>query len=350
MSLVDTYRRNITRKRETLSKLASERAKESTKIANGKKKIDTARQAINRTKSQSVISNRLKEIGRAEKENTDAYKKIAIIDGKMSKLEKEISDDQKRLDREQEKEQANRLKKEVEVQRKAQRQIESMSKTIKTYENQQFEMQGQIEAMKRAPERITVLFLAANPKNTNSLRLDEEAREIQEKIRKSEFRDTIIFESRWAVRTMDIIQAINEVDPDIIHFSGHGDENGELVFEDTYGNAKLVTKDAMTQTISTVSDKIRFIFFNACFSAEQAKSIVGHINAAIGMNKPIGDKAAITFAAQFYSSIGFGKSIKTAYEQAKASLMLEGINEEDTPELYVKSELSSDEIYLVQPG
>lgn len=268
----------------------------------------------------------------------------------MSKLEKEISDDQKRLDREQEKEQANRLKKEVEVQRKAQRQIESMSKTIKTYENQQFEMQGQIEAMKRAPERITVLFLAANPKNTNSLRLDEEAREIQEKIRKSEFRDTIIFESRWAVRTMDIIQAINEVDPDIIHFSGHGDENGELVFEDTYGNAKLVTKDAMTQTISTVSDKIRFIFFNACFSAEQAKSIVGHINAAIGMNKPIGDKAAITFAAQFYSSIGFGKSIKTAYEQAKASLMLEGINEEDTPELYVKSELSSDEIYLVQPG
>ena len=57
----------------------------------------------------------------------------------MSKLEKEISDDQKRLDREQEKEQANRLKKEVEVQRKAQRQIESMSKTIKTYENQQFE-------------------------------------------------------------------------------------------------------------------------------------------------------------------------------------------------------------------
>lgn len=76
MSLVDTYRRNITRKRETLSKLASERAKESTKIANAKKKIDTARQAINRTKSQSVISNRLKEIGRAEKENTDAYKKL----------------------------------------------------------------------------------------------------------------------------------------------------------------------------------------------------------------------------------------------------------------------------------
>ena len=66
--------------------------------------------------------------------------------------------------------------------------------------------------------------------------------------------------------------------------------------------------------------------------------------------KPIGDKAAITFAAQFYSSIGFGKSIKTAYEQAKASLMLEGINKEDTPELYDKSELSSDEIYLIQPG
>ena len=52
-----------------------------------------------------------------------------------------------------------------------------------------------------------------------------------------------------------------------------------------------------------------------------------HVDVAIGMNTSIGDEAALVFASQFYSSIGFGKSIKTAFDQAKAALMLEGIPE-----------------------
>lgn len=44
---------------------------------------------------------------------------------------------------------------------------------------------------------------------------------------------------------------------------------------------------------------------------------------SIGMNTSIGDDAARVFAAQFYSSIGFGLSIQKAFDQAKAALMLE---------------------------
>lgn len=273
-----------------------------------------------------------------------------MIEGKISKLEKEIANEQKRLNQEQEREQKRQLRKEADIQRKTQRQIDSVRRTLQLHENKQSDMQEQLDALRSLPERITVLFLAANPKDTNSLRLGEEAREIQEKIRKSEYRDTITFESRWAVRTRDILEAINEVKPDIIHFSGHGDEHGDLVFENESGGFKLVKKEAMASTISTVSDKVRFMFFNACFSAEQAETIVEHIDAAIGMTNSISDEAAITFSAQFYSSVGFGKSVKTAFEQARASLMLEGIEEEDTPELYVKPELSPDEIYLVRPA
>ena len=232
---------------------------------------------------------------------------------------------------------------------KKQRQIDSVNRTLQLHESVQSNMQDQIEALRKLPEKITVLFLAANPKHTDALRLDEEAREIQERIRRSEYRDTITFESRWAVRTGDIIEAINEVKPDIIHFSGHGNEYGDLVFENEYGEPKTVKKEAMASTIITVSDKVRFMFFNACFSAEQAESIVEHIDAAIGMTDSIGDSAAVAFAAQFYSSIGYGRNIRTAFDQARANLMLEGINEEDTPKLYVKLGLSADDIYLVRP-
>ena len=60
------------------------------------------------------------------------------------------------------------------------------------------------------------------------------------------------------------------------------------------------------------------------------RAVVKHVEAAVGMTVDIGDDAARVFAAQFYSSIGFGHSIKRAFEQAKAALMLEGIPEENT--------------------
>lgn len=43
------------------------------------------------------------------------------------------------------------------------------------------------------------------------------------------------------------------------------------------------------------------------------------------MNKAIEDEAARVFAAQFYSAIGFGYSIRVAFDQAIAALTLEGI-------------------------
>ena len=79
-------------------------------------------------------------------------------------------------------------------------------------------------------DKLTILFLAANPQDTQKLALDQEVRSITEAIRKSEGRDGIEFFSRWAVQSLDILQAINETDPEIIHFSGHGSEKGEIVW------------------------------------------------------------------------------------------------------------------------
>ena len=50
--------------------------------------------------------------------------------------------------------------------------------------------------IKKIPESITILFLASNPIDTPSLRLDAKSRAIQEVIRKSDYRDTIRFENR----------------------------------------------------------------------------------------------------------------------------------------------------------
>ena len=44
-----------------------------------------------------------------------------------------------------------------------------------------------------SPPIKTILVLAANPKATTSLRLDQEVRDISESLRRSQYRDPILF-------------------------------------------------------------------------------------------------------------------------------------------------------------
>jgi hypothetical protein len=61
---------------------------------------------------------------------------------------------------------------------------------------------------------------------------------------------------------------------------------------------------------STIDTKCRAItlILNACFSEVQADAISQHIKYVIGMNKAIGDTAAIEFSIGFYDALGAGET------------------------------------------
>lgn len=350
MPIIDTYRNNLLRKRDELSKLSSEKSRASEKRSQQKQKIISASNAIKRTSSQSTVRTKTAEIERAEKEIASIDKSIAELDKKIAQKEKEIAAEERKINSEEEKIRKRQLQEDKKRQQENERTLKKLNQAIETQKKQQEAMMVDIDALKAVPETITVLFFATNPNGTSQLRLDEEARSIQEMIRKSEHRDSISFVTRWAVRPLDILQAINEINPDVIHFSGHGAVSGDLILENTDGSPKPVTKEAITQTIMSSSDKIHLLFFNACFSYEQAQEIVQHVDAAIGMTTSIGDEAACTFAAQFYSSLGFGHSLKKAFEQAKGAMMLVSPTEADTPALYTKEGIDADTTYIVRPA
>jgi hypothetical protein len=174
---------------------------------------------------------------------------------------------------------------------------------------------------------IRVLFLAANPTGTTSLNLASELRKITETVRAADFRDRLDLISRWAVRPSDLMQHIYTDKPLIVHFSGHGTKANELVLEDDDGNPKPVSKDALHALFKSLRGKIRVVFLNACFSQLQAEAVCDIIECAIGMNAAVPDKTAIVFAAAFYRAIGFGQSVQAAFDQAKAALLLEGLDD-----------------------
>jgi len=344
------YRHNVQSKREEISRLMQEKAREQKKVADLSTKINAASQAMSRTKNTNTIQTKLKDIERYQNELANVEKKLADFETKISSKQKALSDEEKKVAREEERELNKRILDARKQEQEHQKRMTEMQRTLLKHDRLHMETRSALERLQQLPERIVVLFLAANPLDQPQLRLDEEARAIADMIRKARHRDSVKLESCWAVRPMDVLQALNEFSPAIVHFSGHGSTDDEIVFQDAQGNAKMVSKDAIVQTMMASSESIRLVFFNTCYSRNQAEAVVEHVEAAIGMNTSIGDEAARVFASQFYSSIGFGHSVKKAFDQAKALLMMEGIREEDTPELFVHNGFDSEKLVIVRPN
>jgi len=185
----------------------------------------------------------------------------------------------------------------------------------------------------------TILFLSANPKNMPALRLDEAVRDIREGIKQGRESGRFVIERREAVRPSDLQQIIRDVNPWIVHFSGHGKGEAGLVFEDKSGRVQCIQSAALAGLFKLFSHSIECVVLNACYSEEQAEAIAAHINHTIGMSQEIGNRAAIAFSTSFYSAIAAGKSIEIAYEFGLNSIQLEGSTEHLTPVLKKKAGL-----------
>jgi CHAT domain len=186
----------------------------------------------------------------------------------------------------------------------------------------------------------SILLLAANPKGTVSLRLQEEEREIKERLRLAGY-GKVPINSTGATRTRDIQQAMLDFKPQIVHFTGHGAGKNGLAFEDGTGQPKLVDSDALADLFKLFSRHVECVVLNACYSQVQAEAIAQHIDYVIGMSQEIGDRAAIEFSVGFYTALGAGEPIEFAYKLGCNAIQLEGILEHLTPILFLgKKELA----------
>lgn len=183
-----------------------------------------------------------------------------------------------------------------------------------------------------------ILILSANPKNRERLRLDEEVRDIREALRRSTYRDQFQIEPMPAVRSRDVRRIMLEFEPNIVHFCGHGEQNG-LMIEDEQGNSTLIESDTLEKLFDLLKQHVECVLLNSCYSAIQAKAIHKHIKYVIGMPSGINDRAAIEFAVGFYDGLGAGRNFKDAYEFGKNAI--NGIPDEFIPILLERNNNTS---------
>lgn len=176
--------------------------------------------------------------------------------------------------------------------------------------------------------KVRILFLAADPLSLSGsekrLELDGDVRRIQDRMEEAErdYGRTLKFLWRLAVRSDELTRALRQTRPDIVHFSGHGGEDGlYLMAPDGYG-AQQVDPAALTRIFQVFPNRVRLVVLSACHSKAQAEAIADVVGCAIGTPGRIMDLAAIQFNAEFYRAVACGESVQAAFDQASAEVGL----------------------------
>ena len=138
--------------------------------------------------------------------------------------------------------------------------------------------------------------------------------------------------------------------PDVLHFVGHGNEDGLLLWAD---DAPALVSAATLRTVLQQAESVKLIFINACLagSVDGARPFAGiahqllqsGLPAVIAMRYEILDRSAASFASGFYEALVSGQGrghIDAAVSTARNNLYINDPNRVDyaTPILWLNAE------------
>ncbi|MFN0200506.1 MAG: CHAT domain-containing protein [Bacteroidia bacterium] len=181
-------------------------------------------------------------------------------------------------------------------------------------------------------KKETILFLSAD--SQGKYQLEKEFIQIGLGLQ-DDFVDSFRLVSAWAVTPDDFQMEVLKQKPQILHFSGHGEQAG-IMLQDTTGTDKLVSASALIRffKVFTKKFKINCVFLNTCYSAEQAEAISQYVAYVIGMSQNVDDNTAIQFSKAFYRTYAREKEIEFAFDLAVNSIEMNDLLDADVPVIY----------------
>ena len=190
------------------------------------------------------------------------------------------------------------------------------------------------------PESSTkkILFLAANPSDQSQIKTNPEHREIKAQLERGLHSHKFEFLPSQFALTLDELQRafVRDV-PNIIHFSGHGEQEGILI-EDDHGKSKLLKTNVLKLLFKPFSGKVDIVILNSCYSSEQAEEISKIGAYVLGNKLPVKDTAAASFAVGFYLGLGEGKDFFGALHNGMIRLADQHEGDENVIEVWKDGE------------
>lgn len=192
-----------------------------------------------------------------------------------------------------------------------------------------------------------ILFFTANPAFTPEVAAGREYREIEAAIRDSRYRDAMQLVQFPESRPKDLQPELERHEPPAVHFLVHGSKEGELLLQDDSGRKSPLAVDQFTTLLGNYRRHIKLVVLNACFSAAHAEALSKNIDFVVGMTDKIRNDSGWTFAAAFYRSLGYGRSVETAYQSGMAALAVEGLPGKDVVRLFIRPGVDATKVVLL---
>jgi hypothetical protein len=171
---------------------------------------------------------------------------------------------------------------------------------------------GGVERSARADGRVAVLLVFANPRGTDLLRLGTEERALRQSIQLAGHRDRFDVEALHAATVDDLRRALIAKARTIVHFSGHGKEDG-LRFEDEHGNELIPDPTALGSLLRRRG--VETVVLSACYSLSIVKDNPMGTRFTVAMDGRVEDTGALEFSRGFYDVLGAGGGVEEAYEE-----------------------------------
>ncbi|MFM7600357.1 MAG: CHAT domain-containing protein [Pseudanabaena sp.] len=219
---------------------------------------------------------------------------------------------------------------------------------------------GIAERLAQSGDRVRILVVAANPLGSSPLKLDHEVKTIQEALRRSRKRDNFEVKYCLAATPSELRRALLDVEPHVLHFSGHGagdrgllfvsDESASAIYRSEGGEVrsratnsneiKFVPAKPLANLLQLCADHLECVVLNACYSDVQGDAISANIPFTIGMRDLVEDNVAIKFSQGFYDAIGAGKGYESAFKWGKVAIEFDLANNEASQILILRKKRS----------
>lgn len=198
---------------------------------------------------------------------------------------------------------------------------------------------GKSAVVRAAKAQVRLALLVTNPERLAPLQTMIEARDIQKAI------ESTPNASRFEVKVVlaptfdDLIDALNQFDPQILHFSGHGGGSTLLLDNEQAGQdgGEVLDFDMAARLLKATAAKVRLLVLTACDTVAGANCLLASGRSIVAMSDSVEDEAACAFSARFYRSLASGASVEHSLEQARLLLEQKGYKDADLPTLIASS-------------
>lgn len=164
---------------------------------------------------------------------------------------------------------------------------------------------------------MKILFIGVNPKDTRQLRLQDEINIIKDILDSQPIRNKFKLKVRNAATKSKMLNLIRNYMPDILHISGHGNDDGTIIFEDSQGQSEMIYTQQLGDLLNNYSAYIKCVVLSSCYSLNDLENFSENIKYTVGMKIAIGNSRALEFTKSFYDELLQNEDFERSFEIAK---------------------------------